>query len=134
MKVFNFDKSFLERYDEFKLILDEQDGLSIKDSFKEFLESSIEPAGYFAIWKLSRVDCERYEVKYPCEVYGEVIDTDYDMMDVNFKIISVQDENIHLPELVSVRLEDIYPTVDQENKALKERFDLTAGKLNLISL
>lgn len=128
MLVYKFDKTFLQRLEEFKIILEDQDGVNIRDCFKEFLETSIEPAGYFAIWRLTRSDCEKFEICFPCEVYGEVIDTDFDLMDVSFKVLSVQDENIHLPEIVNVRLEDIYTTVDQDNKAMKERFDLTAGE------
>lgn len=128
MLIYKYEKSFLQRLEDFKIILDEQVEISVKDSFKDFLESQIEPAGFTAIWQLTRVDCENSNIKFPCEVFGEVIDTDFDNLEVTFRILSVQDEKVHLPEVVSCKLEDIYPTVEQDNKALKERFDLTAGE------
>lgn len=128
MLIYKFEKSFFQRLEDFKMILDDQD-VPVREAFKDFLESQIEPAGYTAIWQLTRVDCENSGVKFPCEVFGEVIDTDYDNLEVMFRILSVQDENVHLPEVVSCKLEDMYPTVDQDNNALKEKFDLTAGEI-----
>lgn len=129
MLIYKYDKSFLERLEDFRIILDDVEvDISVKDQFKDFLESQIEPAGYTAIWQLTRVDCETSNIKFPCEVFGEVIDTDFDNLEVTFKVLSVQDEKVHLPEVVSCKLEDVYPTVEQDNKSLKERFDLTAGE------
>lgn len=79
MSVYSFNKTLLERIDEFKLILDEkQNGTKIRDQWKDFLEISIEPAGWAAIWKISKASCEEFNIKFPCEVYGVVQDTVFD--------------------------------------------------------
>lgn len=127
MSVYIFEKSFLQRLEEFKMILeDEQD--SVKCQFQDFLEASIEPAGYSAIWRISKASCEDLNIKYPCEVYGFVSDTSFDELTATFKIESVHDENVHLPESCEVPLEDLHPTVEQENGALN--VDLTADILD----
>lgn len=115
--------------EEFKIIFSDSDGSdSIRDQWKDFLETSIEPAGYSAIWKISRSSCENLNIKYPCEVYGVVADTHFDELLVVFNVESVQDDNIHLPETCQVPLEDLYPTIEQENSALN--VDLTADCLD----
>lgn len=85
-------------------------------------------SGYSAIWKISKADCEELEIKFPCEVYGIVQDTDFNGLAAIFTVESVQDENVHLPESCRVALEDLYPTVEQENPALN--VDLTADILD----
>lgn len=129
MSVYTFEKSFLQRLDEIKLILEEgESSTTTRDQWRSFLEMSIEPAGYTAVWKISRGDCESLNIKYPCEVFGTVSDTDFQLFAACFTVESVQDENVHLPETCSVPLEDLYPTVEQENSALN--VDLTADCLD----
>jgi Right handed beta helix region len=113
--------------EEFKLILDDVT-IPVKASWCEFLETSLEPAGYSAIWRLSRATCEDLNIKFPCEVFGFVNETDFSELTATVEIISVQDENVHLPENCEVPLEDLYPTVEQENNALN--VDLTADCLD----
>lgn len=35
-----------------------------------------------------------------------------------FSVIAVQDDDIHIPEIHEVLLEDLWPTIDQENPEL----------------
>lgn len=128
MSVYSFDKSLLERINEIKLILDGETGNRIRDQWKEFLEVSLEPAGYTAIWRISKASCEELDIKYPCEVYGFVNDTSFDELLVLFSVESVQNDNIHLPEICQVPFDDLYPTIEQENSALN--VDLTADCLD----
>lgn len=86
MSTFKFDKSFQQRLDEFALIL-EEDGDDVVLQWKTFMEGSIEPAGYSAIWKLSKADCEKNEVRFPCEVYGVVQQTIFDDSVVLFLVV-----------------------------------------------
>lgn len=127
MSVFAFEKSFLERIEEIKIIeLDEN--RPIREQWADFLETSIEPAGYSAIWKISRSHCEQFEIRFPCEVYGTVQNTDFSDLAAVFTVESVQDDNVSLPETCRVSLEDLYPTIEQENSALN--VDLTADCLD----
>lgn len=67
MTAYSFDKSFQARLEEIEIVLD--DGMNpLRKLWSEFLESSIEPAGYSAIYKISRANCESLKIKYPCEV------------------------------------------------------------------
>lgn len=128
MATFQFDKSFQQRYSEFELILDSDENLSVQEIWKTFMEGSIEPAGYSAIWKLSKADCERYAVNYPCEVYGVVQQTVFEEFAVLLIVLSVEDESVHLPEVCQVPYEDIFPCLEQENSALN--VELTADCLD----
>lgn len=127
MLIYTFEKSFLDRMDEIKIVIDAEDD-SMKSKWKEFLETSIEPAGYGAIWKISRASCEDLNINYPSEVYGIVENTIFDDLFAVFSVVSVHNESIHLPEVCQVPLEDLYPTIEQENSALN--VDLTADCLD----
>ncbi len=41
MKIFAFDKSYLERIEEFSVVLEDESGSSIRDQWRDFLESSM---------------------------------------------------------------------------------------------
>lgn len=41
MKIFAFEKSYLERINDFSVVLEEEDGTSIRDQWKDFLETSM---------------------------------------------------------------------------------------------
>lgn len=47
-----------------------------------------------------------------------VNNVEFDEMEAQFSLIGVQDENIHLPEELAVPLEDLWPTLQQENTEL----------------
>lgn len=128
MLVYTFEKSFLERLEEIETIVEDQIPFNVREQWSDFLETSLEPAGYGAIWKLSRANCEQFKIRYPCEVHGTVQNTDFQDFAAVFAIESVLDDNISLPENCRVSLEDLYPTVEQENKALN--VDLTADFLD----
>lgn len=122
MTTFKFDKTFQQRFDDFKMFVEDEG--SDMDTWREFMESALEPAGYGAIWKLSKADCEKNEVKFPCEVFGIVQETFFEEFAVLFLVESVEDDSVHLPEVCRVPFEDIYPCREQENAALN--VDLTA--------
>lgn len=128
MSEYSFDKSFLERINEFEMIVDENSPGNVRDQWRDFLEVSIEPAGYSAIWKISRASCEELNIKYPCEVFGTVQNTLFKELQVLFLVEGVQDEKIHLPEICEVPFEELFPTIEQENSALS--VDLTADFLD----
>lgn len=61
-------------------------------------------------------------------MFGVVINTLFDELQAEFSIEGVQDESVHLPKEIHVPLEDLYPTIEQENSALN--VDLTADCLD----
>lgn len=74
--------------------------------------------GWNAIWRINRATCESFDIKYPTVVFGMVNNVDFDEMQAEFSLIAVQDENIHLQEEHTVPLEDLWPTLQQENTEL----------------
>lgn len=57
-------------------------------------------------------------VRYPTVVLVYVEQVYFKEMKAELEIIAVQDEHIHLPTRHEVDLEDLYPTLEQENSAL----------------
>lgn len=74
-----------------------------------------EPAGYKCIWKINRAICEKLSIPHGSEVYGEVVNTDFEELTVDIKIESVKHDDIQLPEKIRTDLLSVYPTVYQEN-------------------
>lgn len=70
------------------------------------------------MWQIPRVICEEFKINYPTVVYGNVECVVYKELRAIFKVIAVQDDNIHLPEEHDVALEDLWPTKQQENSAV----------------
>lgn len=49
---------------------------------------------------------------------GVVNNVDFEDLQANFSVIAVQDDEVHLAEVHDVPLEDLWPTIDQENSEL----------------
>lgn len=129
MEVYEFDKNCLVRLNELLSVLDCKNGpvqsSLIKTQWSYHLELQMEPTGWQAVWKISRVICEELKINYPTVVYGNVDHVHFKDLTAVFKIIAVQDENVHIPECHIVPLQDIFPTIEQENNALN--VDMTAN-------
>lgn len=67
---------------------------------------------------MNRATCELLNIKYPTVVFGMVNNVYFDDLKAEFSVIAVQDEDIHLPEVHEVPLEELWPTIDQENAEL----------------
>lgn len=74
--------------------------------------------GWQAIWKMNRATCEQYKINYPTIVLGTVNNVYFQDLMADFSISMVQDDDVHLPEFHEVPLEDLWPTLDQENTEL----------------
>lgn len=74
--------------------------------------------GWQALWKISRAICEELNIKYPTVVFGTVTNVLFKELKAEFEVIAVQDEDVHLPEMHIVPLEDLWPTRHQENPEL----------------
>lgn len=90
--------------------------------------------GWQAIWKINRATCEQYQIKYPTMVLGTVNNVYFQDLMADFSISMVQDDDVHLPEIHEVPLEDLWPTIDQENSELNiERTADCIDELRLVS-
>lgn len=84
--------------------------------------------GWQAIWKINRATCEKLKINYPIVVFGMVNNVFFQDLKADFSVIAVQDDDIHLPERYEVPLEDLFPTIEQENDELN--IDRTADCLD----
>lgn len=74
--------------------------------------------GWQALWKISRAVCESLSIKYPTIVLGVVNNVLFKELKAEFMVTRVQDDDVHIPENHEVPLEDLWPTIEQENSEL----------------
>lgn len=83
---------------------------------------------------MNRATCEYYKVKYPTVVLGTVNNVYFQDLIAEFSINAVQDDDVHLPTNHEVPLEDLWPTINQENTELDiERTANVIDELRFIS-
>lgn len=66
--IITFEKSFQQRLSEYMDILGARGHLpssGIRNEWYYYIESLLEPAGWQAIWKISRRKCEEFEIQFP---------------------------------------------------------------------
>nr|XP_012151125.1 PREDICTED: SHC SH2 domain-binding protein 1 homolog B [Megachile rotundata]XP_012151126.1 PREDICTED: SHC SH2 domain-binding protein 1 homolog B [Megachile rotundata] len=121
MEIYTFDKSLQERLVELTEILSSRGEIvpasQIQAEWSYHVELVLEPVGWQALWKISRLVCEDFQIHYPTIVVVEVEQVNFNALSALVKITAVQDE-IHLPEKYDVPLVELYPTLKQENIAL----------------
>lgn len=72
-----------------------------------------------ALWRLTRPFCEELQIRYPTVVYGTIEQIDFKECKAEFKVEAVPDEHIDLyTDKHFVNLEELWPTIRQENDAL----------------
>lgn len=59
--------------------------------------------------------CEELNIKYPTIVAGTVANVYFKELKAEFVVSAVQDDDVSIPELHVVSLEDLWPTKEQEN-------------------
>ncbi|KAF2904720.1 hypothetical protein ILUMI_01457 [Ignelater luminosus] len=132
-QVITFNKTYQERLLEFTNILSGYDVLSASNVKKEwsfYLEISLEPVGWQAIWKIPRLTCEELNIAFPTVVLVYVENVDFEELEATIKILAVQDE-IHLPDKHCVPLIQLWPTKEQE-KSVVLNLHLTASCLDML--
>lgn len=82
------------------------------------------------MWQIPRVICEEFKINYPTVVYGIVEMVMFKELRAIFRVIAVQDDDIHLPDEHDVALEDLWPTKQQENNALN--IEMTAKCIDML--
>ncbi|XP_070530508.1 protein nessun dorma isoform X4 [Cardiocondyla obscurior] len=115
------EKTLAERLEEYTNILAVRGRImpasSIRTEWICDVELVIEPTGWLALWKIPRITCENYNIRYPTIVKVEVLGMDFPTLNALVKITAVQDD-IHLPEEHEVPLIQLYPTIEQKNHSL----------------
>lgn len=133
MEVFQFEKSMMDRLEEAQNVLTCNKVIPASRIVEEWsynVELLIEPTGWQALWKISRVICEELKINYPTTVYGTVTNVLFKDLKAIFVISAIQDDDIHLPEEHEVPLIDLWPTKVQENPAIN--IEATANCVDMI--
>ncbi|XP_055617319.1 protein nessun dorma-like [Toxorhynchites rutilus septentrionalis] len=122
MEVFEFKKSLLARQQEAMQVLNAR-GLSIpaaevRKEWSLCLEMAIEPCGWQALWRVSRVICEDLGIKFPTIVTGTVEEVLFDDLKAIFLVEYVQDDDVHLPAKQIVPLVELWPLREQKDENL----------------
>lgn len=68
-------------------------------------------------------------------MFGIVNNVYFQDLTADFSVIAVQDDDIHLPEIHYVPLDDLYPTIEQENTEINvERTADCIDELRLVRI
>lgn len=116
-QVIRIEKTFQQRLQEYKDIFTGGSPFSlpkIRQSFSFFVELSVDPSGWQAIWKIPRIDCESFKISFPTVVMVSVENIDVIKLTSAVKILAVLDEDTHLPEMHVVPLIELWPLRTQD--------------------
>lgn len=132
-QVILFDKSLQQRLEEYKDVLSGYEVLSvsmIKKEWSFYLDLTLDPNGWQAVWKIQRQTCEVLNIPFPSVVLVYVINISTEDLSALVKILAVQDD-IHLPEKQQVPLLHLWPTKEQD-KSVALNLQSTANALDML--
>lgn len=128
-----FDKSLQQRFVEYDEIFSRNEPLTlsqIKKEWSNYLEFSIDPMGWQAVWKIPRFTCEDLNISFPTLVIVCVDEVKTEHHSAIIKILAVQDD-ISLPEFHEVPLMELYPTMEQD-KSIALDIQTTANSIDML--
>nr|CAD7442495.1 unnamed protein product [Timema bartmani] len=89
----------------------------VKNEWRYNLEETMELAGWNALWKISRQECQELSISFPTFVMVTVSNVDFINFTGEVHIVAIQD-NIDLPETHIVPLLHLFPTVQQDSNMI----------------
>lgn len=116
-QVIVFDKSLQERFQEYTDVLSDDSIVSVSTIQKKwafFVELTVDPTGWQAIWKIPRLKCEDLKIPFPTIVLVHVKNVFCTELSALIKILAVQDD-ISLPDKHIVPLIQLWITKDQDS-------------------
>ncbi|RZB77468.1 SHC SH2 domain-binding protein 1 [Asbolus verrucosus] len=132
-QVIVFDKSFQQRLQEYNDILAGYDVIPVSSIAKEwsfYLDLTVDPKGWQAIWKVQRKTCEALGIPFPSVVLVLVVGVELEELTALVRVLAVQDD-IHLPDKHRVSLTQLWPTKDQD-KSIGLNLQSTANALDVL--
>ena len=132
-QVISFDKSLQQRLQEYKDVLAGYEILPVSAIQKEwgfYLELTVDPNGWQAVWKIHRRACEAFNIPFPSIVLVFVLNVDFKDLTALVKVLAVQDD-IHIPDKHCVPLVQLWPTKDQD-KSVALNLQSTANSLDML--
>ncbi|KAF7269618.1 hypothetical protein GWI33_017344 [Rhynchophorus ferrugineus] len=132
-EVISFDKSLQTRLEEYNKVFCDVGPLPFSKLQKEwayYLEFTLDPNGWQAIWKIPRVKCEELNIPFPSIVLVYVLKVNYEELIGLVRILAVQ-EDIHLADKHYVPLSQLWPTRRQD-KTIALNMNSTANTLDML--
>lgn len=132
-QVITFDKSLQQRLQEYNEVLGGYEILPVSAIGKEwsfYVDLTIDPNGWQAVWKVHRSTCEALNIQFPCVILVFVLDVDVSELRALVKVLAVQDD-IHLPKKHWVPLIHLWPTKDQD-KTIALNLQSTANVIDML--
>lgn len=132
-QVLTYDKSLLERLQEYKHIFTDHHMLSlpiIKEEWSLYLEFTMDHSGWQAIWKVPRLTCERLKLPFPIITLVYVENTDFLKQVAVVTVLSVL-YDIDIPARHVVPLVQLWPTKEQD-KTVALNLQSTANALDTV--
>lgn len=132
-QIITFDKSLQTRLQEYEEVFS---GLAtlpyskIQSEWAYYLELTLDPNGWQAVWKIPRLKCEEMKIPFPTFVLVFVHSVNYADLTALVRILAVQDE-IHLPEKHYVPLIQLWPTKEQD-RSIALNINATANCLDML--
>lgn len=132
-QIISFDKSLQNRLEEYNQVFSELGPLpysKLQEEWAYYLELTLDPNGWQALWKIPRLKCEELHIPFPSVVLIYVLNVIYKDLAALVRILAVQDD-IHLPEKHYVPLSQLWPTRDQD-KSIALNMNSTANALDML--
>ncbi|EFA03585.1 protein nessun dorma [Tribolium castaneum] len=132
-QVITFDKSLQQRLQEYNEVLGGYEVLpasAIANEWGFYLDLTLDPNGWQAVWKIQRKTCEALNIAFPTVVLVFVLDVSFKEMTALVKVLAVQDD-IHIPEKHWVPLIQLWPTKAQD-KSVAINLHSTANVLDML--
>lgn len=132
-QILTFDKSLQQRLQEFRDVLSGYEVLPvtlIKKEWTFYLELTVDPSGWQAVWKIPRLMCEVLNIPFPSVVLILVLNVDYQNLTALVRVLAVQDD-ISISEKHCVALSQLWPTKEQD-KSVALNMQSTANALDML--
>ncbi|KAJ8950508.1 hypothetical protein NQ318_015252 [Aromia moschata] len=133
-QIITFDKSLQQRLQEFRDIFSGYELLpasGVSNVWTFYLELTVDPNGWQAVWKIPRLTCEHLNIPFPSVVLVLVLDVNYSEHLATVRILAVQDD-ISIPEKHFVQLTQLWPTKEQD-KTIALNLHTTSGSLRYVT-
>ncbi|CAH0553556.1 unnamed protein product [Brassicogethes aeneus] len=112
-EVIRFDKSLQERLTEFRDLLPDNLTAANKE-WSFYLELTLDPNGWQAVWKIPRTTCKALKIPFPSIILVFVLDVDFKELTALVKVLAVEDDDIHIHEQHRVPLVQLWVTKEQD--------------------
>lgn len=118
MKEIIFKKSLEQRWAEYNDIFNTFRFIyPIKKKWQSYVELTTYPAGWRALWKLSRLTCKKHNITYPTEAVVKVVNVDVETLTALVEVFSVSIVcESTLPIRNNVTLIELWPTHEQDSQ------------------